>query len=687
MLRAVPSGDSSVRARTAATARGVRHGGPPRAWHTLIKTISGEADGHVLAIESAAIHHRRGLLSFGTIRVGSAVVELLDRIHADLEQVKLAQFERAPSAEAFIYRRLFQALLDQPRVGFLAADSGRWRRASNTRYDAQLQAFRELCEPEQAEALELRFARMLEPVEVAYVLGRTPEEVERVLEQGVAFAEAHFGPTPPSCSKDVGGAIQEAFSLQVSTKDDPHEVEELPAGTIIGDRYEIERSIGEGAFARVYRARDRLVPNHVVALKLVSQELIGKDGPESSLRELHHIASVFHPSVVQLKDYGWHEGWLWFVMPFYRGETLAERIARGPMSRDEAKHVFTQLALALAALHDAGVRHQDIKPENILLAQLGSTADGGEASGTLPVLIDLGVSARAAENFLAGTPEYFAPEVALLFDDADAEADVGDAADVYSLALCLREALEPRDHERLEGRAVKDFVARRAREPARVPSRRDLRDLSSWFGRWLAHDPAKRPTARELARELDALARPARRRRRRRAILRWLVPLTLLVVTVVASLGYTLHEEATRQGLAARDAARIAELEQERADQAARRAARMAESLELGEEERRTMATQMEALSERYRAGTLSRQELAERLARAESEGEQAAERVRVLRVWNRRLRQRARDLAGANQAARAEVTRVRGQLRQARRAARSNAGMGEQPSVPPSPY
>src|SRR5690606_26644794 len=156
-------------------------------------------------------------------------------------------------------------------------------------------------------------------------------------------------------------------------------------------------------------AKDTEVPGHVVALKLLHQPACSADARQAALRELHHIAAVFHPSVVQFKDHGWHEGRLWFVMPWYEGETLESRLQRGSLSRAEARRIFEPLARALAAMHAVGIRHQDIKPDNIFLARVD-----GDGS-VLPVLIDLGVAAKEAEMVVAGTPTYFAPEVAAQF--------------------------------------------------------------------------------------------------------------------------------------------------------------------------------------------------------------------------------------------------------------------------------
>src|SRR5690606_29568266 len=139
---------------------------------------------------------------------------------------------------------------------------------------------------------------------------------------------------------------------------------------------------------------------HVVTLKLLHRVARTPAAREGAIRELSLIASAFHPSLVHFKDHGWFEDRLWFVMPFYVGEMLLERLERGPLELDDTLAHFERLARALAALHAAGIRHQDIKPENIFLVELatGAAADRPEI---LAVLLDLGVAAPNGEMALA----------------------------------------------------------------------------------------------------------------------------------------------------------------------------------------------------------------------------------------------------------------------------------------------
>jgi serine/threonine protein kinase len=386
----------------------------------------------------------------------------------------------------------------------------------------------------------------------------------------------------------------------------------LEIGTLIGERYEIEALLGAGAFADVYRARDREVTDHVVALKILRRRAGDAHAVRAALRELQLIASVFHPSVVQLKDHGWHAGRLWFVMPLYRGETLADRLRRGPLDRATAREIFEPLAEALATMHRAGVRHQDVKPENVFLANIDPEG-AQESRRILPVLLDLGVAAKDAELVLAGTPAYFAPEVAARFSGMPDPPPVGPKADVFSLALTLRDALDPTMRDPVAAGAVDAFVSvRRGRRPP-PPSRRDLRDLEPWFERWLQVSPDRRPNADEFRRELRALTRPAEQRARRIGLLRWVVPASIAVAALFGSVVSVYSREASLRRIEAEE-------QRVRADRARERAASIHASLEEEEARRRKLEEDVARLDAQYQKSRMTREELVARLATVETE-------------------------------------------------------------------
>ncbi len=320
----------------------------------------------------------------------------------------------------------------------------------------------------------------------------------------------------------------------------------LVVGDIIGDRYVVEQHISSGGFGSVYRASDKQISNHQVALKLLHKPAASDEERESALRELTLIASVSHPSVVQFKDYGWRDGCLWFAMPWYRGHTLAERLAGVagvddgpvPMKRIEAHPIFERLAQGLAAMHDVGIHHHDIKPENVFLADIAGF------SGGLPVLLDLGISTKRGEKPKGLTIEYASPETAAAAL-GEPVGPIGAPADVFSLALVLRNALEPSTAPAMDADNALALLQRRANVPVEPPKARELRYLKPHFARWLSLTPDERPTAEELAREFVQLIEPEERRKARVRLLRRLVPIVIVAATIVAGLWYQLRQQAT----------------------------------------------------------------------------------------------------------------------------------------------
>jgi len=315
----------------------------------------------------------------------------------------------------------------------------------------------------------------------------------------------------------------------------------LPTGFTLGDRYVIDRHISSGSFGAVYKASDRAIPNHAVALKILHSPAESEEARERGLRELRLIAAVAHPSVVQFKDYGWLEGRLWFAMPWYSGTTLYERIGgdslelRTPMTRAEARPIFERLAQGLAAMHAVGIHHHDIKPDNVFLANVAGFEGG------FPVLLDLGIAAAKGELPAGFTAEYAAPETA---NTALGELghSIGAAADVFSLALTLRNVLDTDLIANADVPSIAILTAR-ATQPAPGPSRKDLRYLKPHFARWLSLDSSARPTPEEFARELAVLTEPEDRREQRMRSLRRAAPFLFAAMLAVAFLGYQLSKQ------------------------------------------------------------------------------------------------------------------------------------------------
>ncbi|MCA9613528.1 MAG: protein kinase [Myxococcales bacterium] len=505
-------------------------------------------------------HYAEGLEQFLALRLGSVeAAELaLRKVRVVVAAHASDELVRPPGIRARLYRiaREIAAREREANASVPPTTSSLpYREGAGTRRHAKLEALRDALTAEQSELLELRHARELRPTEIAFVLERDVAEVLEALHQATERASQLVLEAP---GDRLRALLLDAFALRArSATVREHEIPAGPAplvpGALVGGRYRVQARVGTGAFGDVYRAEDVEVPGHVVALKLLHQASPSDEERERALRELRLIASVFHPSVVQFKDHGWHEGRLWFVMPWYEGETLEDRIEREPLTRQEARTIFEPLARALASMHARGIRHQDIKPENIFLAKL----PGDDAP--LPVLLDLGVAAEDAEMIFAGTPTYFAPEVACQFASVPDKPPVGHAADVFALALALRNALEPSTQEDIPANAVETFIEARARSVPALPRNPQLRFLDASLRRWTALDPEDRPTAAELADELSVLTLPEVRRAHRRRSLAVALPITLMVALAAGATYQQFRQRELARAMGVARAERAAE--------------------------------------------------------------------------------------------------------------------------------
>lgn len=576
------------------------------------RMVSGTVQG--LVAERAFDHYQEGLLQYAFIRVGEKARDLLGELGAESSVEHDGPRDRSPRAQ--LYSRM-RALITTLTPSPLAAEAPQWWSPPLEPLREQLVALRRGIRPELAELVELRFTHRLSEAEVSAVVGHPEKQVRASLVESLRIAERVTRGGPATRRQAVEDVLGEAFLLDPRRLPAVERRERTPVlslGTVVAHRYEILELLGGGAFSDVYQARDREVLDHIVALKILRTPSPDKGSARRAMRELRLIASVFHPSLVQLKDHGWHEQRLWFVMPFYRGETLSTRLRRGPLGRKEAREVFEPLAEALATMHRAGILHQDVKPENVLLANLNPLSEPGadEPRRILPVLIDLGVAAKDAELILAGTPLYLAPEVAARFSAVPDPPLVGPKADVFSLALVLRNALAPGSAESVVG-SVDRFVALRAAGVSELTARdsRSLSDLLPFLRRWLAFSPDDRPTAEELRRELATLTRPAERAERRAALLRWAVPTSVALLTGFAAVVSRLSQEASLQRVEAENA-------RERAAEASQQVESISESLNLQKARREQLEQDVSRLEERYERSRMTREQLAQHLAHTE---------------------------------------------------------------------
>jgi len=201
----------------------------------------------------------------------------------------------------------------------------------------------------------------------------------------------------------------------------------------LGDRYRIERELGQGGMATVYLAHD-VKHDRKVALKVLRPELSAVIGAERFLIEIKTTANLQHPHILALYDSGRVDGTVFYVMPFVEGESLRDRLNREKqLPVGAAVRIATEVAGALDYAHRHGVIHRDIKPENILLHDgRALVADFGIALAASRTE----VGSRMTETGMSlGTPHYMSPEQALGERSLDARTDQ------YALGCVLHEML------------------------------------------------------------------------------------------------------------------------------------------------------------------------------------------------------------------------------------------------------
>lgn len=325
-------------------------------------------------------------------------------------------------------------------------------------------------------------------------VGRKSEEILRVLD-----------------ALQTGGLCAEGWSAADPTID---LLEALGPGRVLS-HFRIERSIGKGGFAYVFEATD-LQLHRTVALKVLRAR--DRQRAATLLEEARLAASLNHPNVCTIHAVDDADGLPVIVMEYVSGSTLADLLKDGLSPRFDALSVIRQIAEALAAAHDAGIVHGDLKPANVMIAEgdrakildfglARRTAEDAEAvarlagmtgdGGSDPLVSDVTVDAPAEGARIVGTPHYLAPE--LTYGVAPTTA-----SDVFALGLIAYE-LERR--ERLfqaktlpsAVREIRDFAPDEALAAVGEPFRSFLRGC-------LEPEGSSRFTVREALAALDAVA-------------------------------------------------------------------------------------------------------------------------------------------------------------------------------------
>ncbi|HEX2038650.1 MAG TPA: serine/threonine-protein kinase [Acidimicrobiales bacterium] len=274
------------------------------------------------------------------------------------------------------------------------------------------------------------------------------------------------------------------------------------AERVLGGRYRLGRLLGRGGMAEVYEGLDERL-GRPVAVKVLRSGLRRRaELRERFAQEARSAARLSHPNVVAVYDTGEDDGTPFLVMERLPGETLADRLAAGPVEPEWLRRLAGDVLAALGAAHDAGVLHRDVKPGNILIAEDGcaKVADFGiaktaeEATG----------GDTTATGMLLGTPAYLAPE---RIDGRPATP----ASDLYSLGVVLYEALAGRKPFDGDTPVAVAHNVRHAEVPPLRGWRPDLDPtLVAVVERAMHRDPSARfAAAREMAEALGVHGRPS----------------------------------------------------------------------------------------------------------------------------------------------------------------------------------
>jgi eukaryotic-like serine/threonine-protein kinase len=272
------------------------------------------------------------------------------------------------------------------------------------------------------------------------------------------------------------------------------------ADALVLDRYRLRERLGAGGFGVVWSARDETLDRDVAVKRIPLAP--GEDG-ERATREALASARLAHPAIVALYEACPTDDAFYLISELVDGDTLAELIAEDGLADSEILRIGVALCSALAHAHERGVIHRDVKPQNVLVPNAAALPEPvAEAFGGVAKLTDFGGARLSGQDVLTrtgdvlGTLAYMAPE-------QSEGREVGEAADLYSLALVLYEALSgvnpvrgatPAETVRRIGRPVTPLARTRRNAP---------RQLATAIDRALAPVPRDRGTLEDLRDALE----------------------------------------------------------------------------------------------------------------------------------------------------------------------------------------
>ncbi|MCA9674257.1 MAG: serine/threonine protein kinase, partial [Myxococcales bacterium] len=213
-------------------------------------------------------------------------------------------------------------------------------------------------------------------------------------------------------------------------------------GQIVGN-YRLVSLLGKGGMGMVYRA-EHVQLGRPAALKMLLPQL-SRDPAivQRFFNEARAASAIDHPGIVEIYDFGTHDdGSAYLVMALLRGETLAQRLARGPVPPVDAANILGQVAGALSAAHAQGIVHRDLKPDNIFLVPHDLMPGGIQVK-----LLDFGIAKLADEptsgvrtqtGTMIGTPAYMSPEQCMGLPEVDHRTDLYAVGCILFHLLCGR---------------------------------------------------------------------------------------------------------------------------------------------------------------------------------------------------------------------------------------------------------
>jgi serine/threonine protein kinase len=269
----------------------------------------------------------------------------------------------------------------------------------------------------------------------------------------------------------------------------------IEEGQLVAGRYRLMESVGSGGMGVVWRAQDERLARTVAVKQLLTHPGLSDEQAEEArrraMREARTAARLQHRNAIAVFDVAEHDGNPWLVLEFLRSRSLSAVLAdRGTLPAGEVARFGAQVASALAAAHEAGIVHRDVKPGNVLLDDDG-----------LAKITDFGISRTLDDGtitqtgMVAGTPAYLAPEVA-----RGAQPDR--ASDVFSLGATLYHAVEGSPPF---GTHTNPLALLHAVASGQVPPPRNAGPLTPVLMGMLGADPTGRPTMKGVAASLAHL--------------------------------------------------------------------------------------------------------------------------------------------------------------------------------------